>query len=199
MLGMKILEERKSEFNGNLRVVRSFGLGTYIQAEGLTQSGGIVESIWKQTLNKIKSKRQDFKDVLILGLGGGTVAKLIYKNWPSTKITGIDIDPVIIELGKKYLDLNDGIDIKIQDAYKPIPGKFDLVIVDLYQGDEFPKKFEDEKFLRSLTKNKLVVFNRLYYKEKKVLAEEFGKRLQKFFGKVEYFYPISNVMFVCSK
>jgi spermidine synthase len=199
MLGTKILEERKSEFNGNLRVVRSFGLGTYIQADGLTQSGGIVESIWKQTLNKIKNKKQDFKDVLILGLGGGTVAKLIHKNWPETKITGVDIDPVIVELGKKYLDLDDNIDIKIQDAYKPIPGKFDLVIVDLYQGDEFPKKFEDEKFLKSLTKNKLVIFNRLYYKEKKIRALEFDKELQKVFGKVEYFYPISNVMFVCSK
>jgi spermidine synthase len=195
----KVLEERKSKFNGDLRVVRSFGLGTCIQAEGLTQSGGIVESFWKQTLNKIKSNGQDFKDVLILGLGGGTVAKLIHKNWAEAKITGVDIDPVIVELGKKYLDFDEEIDIRIQDAEKPIPGKFDLVIVDLYQGDEFPKKFENEKFLKSLTKNKLVIFNRLYYKEKKTEALEFGKKLQRFFGKVEYFYPISNLMFVCSK
>jgi spermidine synthase len=199
MFGTRVLEQRKSKFNGSLRVVRSFGLGTYIQAEGLTQSGGIVESFWKQTLNKIKSKKQDFKSILILGLGGGTVAKLIYKNWPEAKVTGVDIDPVIVELGKKYLGLDDRVDIKIQDAYETIPGKFDLVIVDLYQGDKFPKKFEDEKFLRSLTKNKLVIFNRLYYKEKKAEALEFGGRLRKVFGKVEYFYPITNMMFVCSK
>ncbi len=199
MLGVKVLEERKSKFNGSLRVVRSFGLGTYIQAEGLTQSGGIVGSFWKQTLNKIKSIGQDFKDVLILGLGGGTVAKLIHKNWPSAKITGVDIDPVIVELGKKYLDLDDEIDIKIQDAGKTVQGEYDLVIVDLYRGDEFPKKFEDEKFLKSLTKNKLVIFNRLYYKEKKTEALEFGKKLQRFFNRVEHFYPISNLMFVCSK
>jgi spermidine synthase len=200
VLGIKILKEEKSKFNGNLRVVKSFGLGTYIQAEGLTQSGGVVEGIWKQTLHRVKDKRQEVKNVLSLGLGGGTVAKLIRKFWPEAKITGVDIDPMIVELGQKYLGLDEvDVDIKIQDAAKPIPDKFDLVIVDLYRGDQFPKKFEDEKFLKSLTKNKLVVFNRLYYKDKKLLAEEFGKKLQKFFRNVEYFYPEANLMFLCSK
>lgn len=200
MLGIKILKEEKSKFNGNLRVVKSFGLGTYIQAEGLTQSGGVVEGIWKQTLRQVKDKRREIKNVLILGLGGGTVAKLIRKFWPEAKITGVDIDPMIVELGQKYLGLDEvDVDIKIQDAAKPIPDKFDLVIVDLYRGDQFPKEFEDEKFLKSLTKNKLVVFNRLYYKDKKLSAEEFGKKLQKFFRNVEYFYPEANLMFLCSK
>jgi spermidine synthase len=200
MFGTKILEEEKSKFNGNLRVVKSFGLGTYIQAEGLTQSGGVVEGIWKQTLRQVKDKRQEVKNVLILGLGGGTVAKLIRKFWPEAKITGVDIDPTIVELGQKYLGLDEvDVDIKIQDAAKPIPDRFDLVIVDLYRGDQFPKEFGDERFLKSLTKNKLVVFNRLYYKDKKLLAEEFGKKLQKFFRNVEYFYPEANLMFLCSK
>src|SRR5689334_14469212 len=105
MLGTKILEERKSKFNGNLRVINTWGMGTCIQADGLTQSGGIVETIWKATLRKIKDEQ--IKSVLILGLGGGTVAKLVHKNWPKAKIIGVDIDPIIIELGKKYLGLND--------------------------------------------------------------------------------------------
>ena len=95
---------------------------------------------------------------------------------------GIDIDPMMIELGEKYLGLGEtDVKIKIQDAAKPIPGKFDLVIVDLYQGDKFPKKFEDEKFLESLTKNKLVIFNRLYYGDKRAEAVKFGLKLQKIF------------------
>ena len=180
MIGTKILSVRRSKFNGDLKVVRSFGLGTYIQAGGLTQSGGIVESIWKSTLKKIKSK--EIEKVLILGLGGGTVAKLTRKYWPGAEVMGIDIDPMMIELGEKYLGLGEtDVKIKIQDAGKPIPGKFDLVIVDLYQGDKFPKKFEDEKFLESLTKNKLVIFNRLYYGDKRAEAVKFGLKLQKIF------------------
>jgi len=196
MIGTKILSVRRSKFNGDLKVVRSFGLGTYIQAGGLTQSGGIVESIWKSTLKKIKSK--EIEKVLILGLGGGTVAKLTRKYWPDAEVMGIDIDPVMVELGEKYLGLGEtNVKIKIQDAGKPISGKFDLVIVDLYQGDKFPKKFEDEKFLKSLTRNKLVIFNRLYYGDKRPEAVKFGLKLQKIFKKVEYYYPEANLMFLC--
>ena len=196
MIGTKILSVRRSKFNGDLKVVRSFGLGTYIQAGGLTQSGGIVELIWKSTLKKIKSK--EIEKVLILGLGGGTVAKLTRKYWPDAEVMGIDIDPVMVELGEKYLGLGEtNVKIKIQDAGKPISGKFDLVIVDLYQGDKFPKKFEDEKFLKSLTRNKLVIFNRLYYGDKRPEAVKFGLKLQRIFKKVEYYYPEANLMFLC--
>lgn len=198
MLGTRILEERKSKFNGNLRVVKSFGLGTYIQSDGLTQSGGIVETFWKQTLKKVKNS-STVSRVLVLGLGGGTIIKLIKNNWPDAKITGVDIDPLIVELGRKYLGLNGAnLQIKIQDAAKPISGLFDLVIVDLYQGDKYPKKFEDREFLKMLSSHKLVIFNRLYYKEKKTEAEKFGQKLKKVFKKVESFFPITNIMFICS-
>jgi spermidine synthase len=206
MLGTKILEERRSKFNGNLRVVRSFGLGTYIQADGLTQSGGIVEGIWKQTLKKVKSEKLKVKSCLILGLGGGTVAKLIRKNWPEAKITGVDIDPVMVELGIKYLALDTSkAEIVIQDAfdYYLVPNAYDLVIIDLYQGDQFPKKFESEDYIHlvrhGLASKGVAIFNRLYFKDKKKDAKDFGGKLKKIFKKVDYFYPITNIMFVCSK
>lgn len=195
MIGTKILEERRSKYNGDLQVVRSLGMGTYIQANGLTQSGGIVEIIWKQTLRKIKNEKLKVKRCLILGLGGGTAAKFIRKYWPEARITGVEVDPVMIELGRKYLDLKD-VRIKMQDAYNFDAGGYDLVIVDLYYGDKFPRKFENEKFLKKLTKNKLVVINRLYFGDKRKDAVKFGEKLRKIFDKVEYFYPEVNVMFI---
>ncbi len=209
MFFTKVLEERKSKFNGNIRVLQTWGMGTYIQAGGLTQSGGIVENIWKNTLRKVKGKRQEVKDVLILGLGGGTVAKLVRKNWSETKIIGVDIDPIMIELGKKYLELNNyNIDIRIADASNLSNlsnlsnQKYDLIIVDLYQGDKFPKKFESENYIQLmrtvLSSKGIIVFNRLRYKSKKEEAEKFGKKLQKYFRKVDYYYPPANLMFFCS-
>jgi spermidine synthase len=202
MLGTRVLEERESKYNGHLKVSRSLGFGTYIQAEGLTQSGGIVGVIWKPTIKKVKSKKEKVKSVLILGLGGGTVAKYIRLFWPDAKITGIDIDPVMIELGKKYLGLGQiNVETKIQDAYD-IEGKFDLIIVDLYNGDKYPEKFETDKYLQlvkcHLAGNGIAIFNRLYYGEKRPQAVKFGNKLKKVFSKVEWFYPEANLMFVCS-
>lgn len=206
MFGTKILEEKESKFNGHLRVVKTWGMGTYIQAEGLTQSGGIVESIWRSTLRKIQDSRFKIRSALVLGLGGGTVAKLLRKNYPNAKITGIDIDPLIVDLGNKYLDLQKyKVKTIISDASN-IPNlpnqKYDLIVVDLYNGDKFPKKFATENYIHlvrlHLSSRGIAVFNRLYYKEKKKEAEEFGKKLKKVFKKVESFRPVSNIMYICT-
>ncbi len=211
MVGTKVLEERKSKHNGELRVVKTFGMGTYIQSNGLTQSGGVVETIWRQTLRQIKSDGEEIKEVLILGLGGGTVAKLIRRRWPEAKITGVEIDPIMIELGKKYLELDHtNIKIEIADAVdflthhsSPATGIYDLIIVDLYNGDKFPKHFETENYihlLRSdLTRPGIAVFNRLYYGEKRPQAVKFGNKLGKFFSEVRWFYPEANLMLLCKK
>jgi spermidine synthase len=209
MIGTKILEERESKYNGHLKVVRSLGFGTYIQADGLTQSGGIVEEIWKSTLRKIHSSKFIVRNSLILGLGGGTVAKLIRKNWPAspnrgepkTKITGIDIDPTMVELGKKYLGLDQiNVEIKIHDAYE-FTGKFDLIIIDLYNGEHFPEKFGNAEFLskvkNSLSEQGVVVFNRTYYGDKRPGTVKFGNKLKKIFPDVEWFYPEANLMLIC--
>lgn len=198
MFGTTILEKRESKYNGHLRVLRTWGMGTYIQAGGLTQSGGIVESIWKSTLKNVKG--EEIKSVLILGLGGGTLAKLLRKIYPNAKITGVEIDPIMIELGKKYLELDKyGIDIEIADANKFKLGEYDLVIVDMYSGDNFPKEFESEEFLKKLTKFKTVIINRLYYGDKRPDTVRFGNKLEKLFKKVTWFYPEANLMFICEQ
>lgn len=198
MLGTIILEERDSKCNGRLRVLKTWGMGTYIQSNGLTQSGGIVESIWKRTLKQIKEK--EINKILILGLGGGTLAKLLRKKYPTAKITGIEIDPIMIELGKKYLDLDKyNIDIKIEDTNKFKFGEYDLVIVDMYSGDNFPKEFESEEFLKKLIKYKTVIINRLYFGDKRPDTVRFGNKLEKIFKKVTWFYPEANLMFICVK
>lgn len=217
MIGTKILVEKDSKYNGKLKVVKSWGFGTYIQSDGLTQSGGVVDTIWMQTIKRLKKRRIDVKNCLILGLGGGTVATIIRKNWPTAKIIGIEIDPIMIELGKKYLGLNDlNIDIKIADAstisnQSIVSSKqlislsvqqFDLIIVDLYHGDKSPKKFETKNYIQCirtlLAHGGIAVFNRLHYGDKIVKAEKFEKLLMQNFDKVERFYPSANVMFFCS-
>lgn len=198
MLGTKILEERESFINGTIKVVNSWGLGNYIQAGGLTQSGGIVETIWKSTLNQIKKDKHVINNCLILGLGGGTLAKLLRKRYPDSFIVGVEIDPVMIEFGKKYLNLDQyNVDIQIKNANKIRLNKYDLVIVDIYQGDTYPKEFESYDFLNRVAKNKLVIFNRLYFGDKRPDTVRFGNKLEKHFKKVTWYYPEANLMFIC--
>ena len=106
LTGRKVLEEVESSINGKLTVVKDIVWGTYIQADGLTQTGGIVEQIWKNVFRNLLNTKHDIYHVLVLGLGGGTIAKLAILVWPYTKITGVDVDVKIVNLGKKYFALD---------------------------------------------------------------------------------------------
>lgn len=202
--GRKVLEEVTSPINGKITVVRGVGLGTYFQVGNLTQSGGVVYSVWKTALGKTKKKKNQIKKSLILGLGGGSAAGLVRRFWPEAGIEGVDIDPVMVELGKKYLALKaDKIRIKdAEDFLKESEDKYDLVLVDMYIGDEYPKKFVKDEFLKlvksRLDENGVAIFNRLYYDEKRKEAVKFGEKLQKHFSDVERVYPEANLMFICS-
>jgi spermidine synthase len=236
MTGTKVLEEVESLINGKIRVIKSIAFGTYIQVNDLTQSGGVVYDVWKTTLKKVKKSKSKIQNCLILGLGGGSAAKLIRKYWPASsassrldgpelqrgeplvKITGIDIDPIMVELGKKYLGLDKlGIKIDIGDAFRKVQNlkskgeKYDLILVDTYLGDDYPEKFESEKFLKLIkgllsrsrkrsdpARGGRAVFNRLYSGEKRPEAMKFLNKLGKIFSNVEPIYPEANIMFVCS-
>ena len=207
LLGTKILEERESDNNKKIVVLKTLGLGTYIQVDGLTQSGGVVEGIWKKTLKKILNSKTQINNCLILGLGGGSASRIVEKYWPQAKITGVDIDPVIVEMGKKYLGLEKiRVEIVIEDAYSWLVRnskikKYDLVLVDIYKGFDVPEIFETDKFLKLtlklLTDKGIAIFNRLYSGEKRREAIKFANKLEKVFSKVDYFYPEANIMFNC--
>ena len=43
--------------------------------------------------------------ILVLGVAGGTIIRLLHDAYPTAEIIGVDIDRVMIELGKKYFGL----------------------------------------------------------------------------------------------
>lgn len=145
-------------------------------------------------------------DVLILGLGGGSLVKLINKYFPNAKITGVEIDPIMIELGEQYLSLKNckNLEIVIDDATEfvqrlcnNIKNKFDLIFVDVYCGDQVPKNCETEFFLQNLKKilrkNGMIIFNRLYYKNHISEAKIFLDKLRKIFNHVNCKKVLTNL------
>ncbi len=207
--GAKILEEVDSPINGRLTVIRDLAWGVYIKAGGLTQSGGVAEKVWHSSLKEVKKVKPEAKKCLILGLAGGGGTKAVKRFWPNTTITGVEIDPIMIDLGKKYMGLKESkTKIVIEDAMRFVKKqtrkreKYDLILVDMYVGDTVPEKFTTNTFYKLikklLEKNGVGVINRLYYDEKRKLADKTRKDLEKIFSKVMTVYPEANVMFVCT-
>jgi spermidine synthase len=170
--GYKVLAKVESPINGDIEVVKQFG-EISITAGGLTQSGEPIKYVWGKTVGKIP--RNFSGKVLILGLGSGTLAYLLYKRCRNLKITGIEIDPLMVELGKKYLDLGKIKDliVNIHDAADfcnkqiILESKYDYIFVDVYVGGKIPKQMDSEKFYKNLSKlierQGRIFINRLFY------------------------------------
>lgn len=207
----QVLEKVVSPISGEIKVIEQFG-ERRLEVGGMTQSGGLVEKIWKEALTSCQADQ--LSSCLILGLGGGTAAKIISSNCPadqlsSCKLIGVEIDAKIIRLGKKYFGLGEieNLEIVIGDAVKYVSresggGRFDLILVDLYQGREIPVKCQSMRFLENLgkikTKNGLIIFNRLYSRDERQGADEFIKKCRRFFDSVKTSEAVCNLMVWCS-
>ena len=199
----------QSPINGELVVKWDSYAGYQIMGGGLWQVGGPVEDVWRAAL---KSLPNDFNvsRALILGLGGGSAAKLIRKKWGSCVIDGVDIDPVIVDLGNTYLGMSKhNVNQIIDDAFIYVSNrgksksKYELICVDTYVESTFPEKFDSEEFLINtascLSVNGVLMVNRLYSGKDRALAHKFKKKLTQLFDSVDEVYPeTENVVFVCS-
>ncbi|MDP2860947.1 MAG: hypothetical protein Q8N98_04525, partial [bacterium] len=125
----------------------------------------------------------------------GTLAKIIAKTYPGAKIVGVEIDPVIVDIGKRFFGLSEIKNLKIVVAnaaswireIKSHNG-FDLIAVDTYLGDKFPKSCQTDRFFKKLSqilsRNGFIIFNVLADKIHLFEARNFLDKTRKIFNDV---------------
>lgn len=169
-----------SKYNKNISIQR-FLNSTLLLVDGLIESGDIMTHVWKKGIRSLLPKSFQPKNVLLLGLAGGCNAHLVNQYFPKSNITAIEIDPFMVELGKKYFNLGKvkNLKIVIDDALTYVnqlkdKDQFDLVMVDCFVGIEIPKKLEDVEFLKKLKKHaRFVLINRLWWQKEKIITSNF--------------------------
>lgn len=81
-------------------------------------------------------RRNPPRSVLMLGLAGGTAFRILRHLAPDCALTAVDIDPEIVDLARRHMDLDAlGIEVVIGDAYPWLAANkrsFDVVIDDIY-------------------------------------------------------------------
>lgn len=196
----KTLFQGVSKHNGEVKVVDGFGERRLVAA-GYTQSRnlnkvGLTGAYWDGFIQNVPELGKDSR-VLILGLAGGTIAKLITKKFGLVTIDGVDIDPLMIELGQKFLDFNEkNVNIIIEDAVKFIDEaryKYDLICVDLFAHGDVAVGAESKEFFlkvkRLLKKDGVVVINKLF---------ESNDKLKKYVDFIQEIFDQTEVLLVRS-
>lgn len=195
----------QSFVNGRITIGRSYRKLTLF-VNNIPQSGGEYVFMWEKVLKSLAEYRFKPKNCLVLGVGGGTVIKELINNYPLLNIKGVEIDPVMIEIGQKHfgLGMHKNIEIVARDAVDFVSyekgRKYDLIIVDLYIGLFNPVSTRSASFLmnlkRIMTSDGVVFYNAHYRKTQSDEFEKFVNLAGSIFRRVKevFAYPRNRIL-----
>lgn len=117
--------------------------------------------------NETPGQPTTIENALLIGLAGGTAARQISAAYPEVEVTGVELDPAIVEVGKEYFDLEQpNIDIVTADGryyLRTTDQSFDLIGVDAYRQPYIPFHLTTREFFEEiedhLTSEGVVVVN----------------------------------------
>ena len=126
--------------------------------------------------------------ILLLGVAGGSVVKtLVDEIAYKEKITGVEIDPDMIQIANQYFNLNQikQLEVIIDDAFEFVlktKDRYDLIIIDIFEDTHMPnflfEKFFVDRVCTILKDNGFVLFNTM------ILDEAHNVRNRKYVAEV---------------
>lgn len=152
----QVIETIPSEINNTITVDVYHGkLRTLVN--NIPQSSVSERKLLQHAFDRGDMQCSKLKNVLLLGLGVGSMVEEIRRRNKNCTIVGVDIDPQMIEIGKKYFDLKtySNLNIIVSDAYSLLEKRslnqtFDLIISSLYIGGDTPKQLQSTQFVTTV-------------------------------------------------
>jgi len=97
--------------------------------------------------------KPDATRTLVIGLGGGSVVKRMWRDYPHMSIDVVELDPEIVEVAHRYFELprDERIRVFVDDGrtfVETASDTYDIVIVDAFDEDRVPRPLTTEEFLR---------------------------------------------------
>ncbi|MGV8083870.1 MAG: spermidine synthase [Coriobacteriia bacterium] len=97
--------------------------------------------------------KPDARRTLAIGLGGGTIVKQMWRDYPGMRIDAVEIDPEVVEVARAYFALpeDERIGIYLGDGREFLEygnDTYDIIVVDAFEDDRVPRQLLTEEFLR---------------------------------------------------
>lgn len=92
---------------------------------------------------------------LILGHGGGSLAKWLQKHWPDLKLDVVEMDPSVVRAAEKFFEYTPGPahQVFVQDArvfLRQTPHHYDIIWVDVFARHQIPFHLTTQEFFSEL-------------------------------------------------
>ena len=150
----------KDSFYNQIRLAED-GTQRYMDFENLRQSAMLLNDPWELRLRYTRFLSLAFtlvpepKRVLVLGLGGGSFPKRLYRDFPNIVVDVADIDPEVIAIAKKYFQVPEDARLHLYatDGRRFVQGtkeKYDMVFLDAYNSDTIPFHLTTLEFYKEI-------------------------------------------------
>jgi len=186
-----ILHEDHSDISGRIKVIEEKGIRQLFVDD-------VKQSIWSENPKDFQKTYwqamailpiEDFEkplNILMCGLGGGTIIKLLKQKYKNLNFTILELDPMIIDIAAKFFDIHEDQNLKIintdanhwiqenSDNYK---NNFDLIYLDAFLADNFKINYQKNHDMMLLLCNLLkddgiLITNQIIY------SDDYEKEIQ---------------------
>lgn len=132
-----------------------------LYSENATQSFDTLHKLFQKVFPEAGIKKNlsnPPKQILLLGLGGGSVISIIREELKiKSPIDAVELDPIVIDIAHEHFNIGRFTDLNIinDDAYNFVQTAkttYDLIAVDIFADDKVPVKFFEEGFNLALLK-----------------------------------------------
>ena len=150
-----ITRKVKSDYSGTIEITWYNGK-KHLNTKNANYSYGPLQKILKTGLQKIELNH--CKNILLLGLGGGSVIKTLRDDLDyQHKIIAIDIDPIIISIAHDEFNIIEDNNLEIicieaLEFMSQNDKEFDLIIIDLFVDTKIPDSFYSYSFWQHIIK-----------------------------------------------
>jgi spermidine synthase len=157
----RVIHKEKTSFNGTVTVVEN-EIGRFLKFDNSYQAGIINHPYYKGNVPYVNyfflaaAMKKEVKNVLILGLGAGTLVNQLQSLLPQAeKFDVVEINPEVVAIAQKYFGFrNRGVGVYVQDARvfaRKCKEKYDLVILDIFSEAGIAYRIMTKEFLEELS------------------------------------------------
>jgi spermidine synthase len=140
-----------------------------VWVKGIKQTSARYAELWADALaHGSMLQERKVSNVLMLGLGGGGALPAIHKDYPECHITAVEFDPAMVSIAKTLqgnrpypfpkVILQDA-----KEALAQIEERYDLILVDIFNGAHPSSHIDDDSFwelaAKRLEKGGVIVLN----------------------------------------
>lgn len=91
------------------------------------------------------------KKILVIGLGGGSLSKALYRMYPEALVDSVEIDPVVVEAAKRFFFYKESRRVRTftcdaVDFVKRGHERYDIIFLDAFDGLDVPEPLRTREF-----------------------------------------------------